>query len=156
MPVVGPEFLRFPLKAGVKGYLLPSDYYLGGMSGLGGGTARLTRQGNLSSLVFFPIGNSGNSPMEDPEKTELYGDTGVILKSKDGGVKLIIDKDTGLRLLLDGVELMTLNSGGLSLMFQGKGIFIDENGTNVDGVNFLPHQHTGVDIGPSNTGPVDP
>src|SRR5215467_1008579 len=38
-PVIGPEYVRLPLKVGDKGYVTSADYYLGGMTGLGGGTA---------------------------------------------------------------------------------------------------------------------
>jgi hypothetical protein len=59
MPVFGPRFIRYPLRAGgddgTKGFVVPSDYYMGGMSGLGGGVANLTQRPNLSTYVFFPV-----------------------------------------------------------------------------------------------------
>ena len=48
-------YFREPTQIGDEGYLSVSDYYLGGVSGLGGGTADLTPRGNLSTGVFRSI-----------------------------------------------------------------------------------------------------
>lgn len=100
-PVFGPQYVRYPLKAGDKGYVLPSDYYMGGVSGLGGGTAVFERQGNLSNLVFFPVGNKEFEPTDDAEAYVAYGPNGVVLRTEDGTVKLILDRD-GVRVEIDG------------------------------------------------------
>src|ERR1700743_2257306 len=42
MPLFGPEYVRYPIQVGDKGFAVPADAYLGGMSGLGGGTADLS------------------------------------------------------------------------------------------------------------------
>ncbi|HAT3955590.1 TPA: hypothetical protein I9Y43_004236, partial [Kluyvera ascorbata] len=39
VPLFGPEYIRYPMQPGDKGILIPADTYIGGVSGLGGGTA---------------------------------------------------------------------------------------------------------------------
>ena len=51
VPIVGSEYVRLPIQAGCPGFVMSADAYLGGMSGLGGGTADLSPRGNLSMLV---------------------------------------------------------------------------------------------------------
>ena len=46
---------RDPTQVGDKGYASPSDYYIGGINGLGGGSSNLNPRGNLTPLVFHPI-----------------------------------------------------------------------------------------------------
>lgn len=57
MPVFGSKRIRDSIQIGELGVAIPADYYLGGVSGLGGGTADNTLQGNLSALIWFPVGN---------------------------------------------------------------------------------------------------
>ncbi len=66
-----------PTRLGDKGVCFPADVYLGGVSGLGGGTATLTPQGNLSTLMFFATGNNGWIAA-DPNVLTLYGAAGLI------------------------------------------------------------------------------
>lgn len=58
MPVVMAKLVRFPLKIGDKGVARSSNKYLGGVSGLGGGTANYSLVGNLTGLAFEPLGNT--------------------------------------------------------------------------------------------------
>ena len=58
MPVFGPEYIRYPIQAGDKGVALPASIYIGGVTGLGGGIADTTLRGNLSTLIWFPVGNT--------------------------------------------------------------------------------------------------
>lgn len=108
--VTGPEYIRFPIQKGDKGLLLPSDYYLGAMNGFGAGVATLTRQPNLSAMVFTPIGNKKFEDVkeEDKNKVVLYGPDGVVLQTPKGdkgkvdvtekGVKTTAAEDSGGRI----------------------------------------------------------
>ena len=58
MPVLMFDKVRFPIKKGDKGVARASNRYLGGVSGLGGGTANSAIIGNLTGLVFEPISNT--------------------------------------------------------------------------------------------------
>lgn len=87
IPLFGPEYIRYPIRPGDKGAVVPFDAYLGGMSGLGGGVADLTQRANLSSLVFLPIGNKLWTSV-DPNAVTIYGPNGVVLR--DTGSNSII------------------------------------------------------------------
>jgi hypothetical protein len=79
VPLVGAEFARAPIGAGTKGFVITADAYLGGMSGLGGGVADLSPRGNLSMLVWTPIGNTAWMAAIDDNAYEAYGPNGVNL-----------------------------------------------------------------------------
>ena len=81
MALAGPEYIRYPIQVGCKGVAFPADASLGGMNGLGVGTADLRKPGNLGALTFFPIGNKGWTAPESATQLELYGPDGVLLKN---------------------------------------------------------------------------
>lgn len=93
VPLAGSEYVRLPVQVGMKGFVVPAAAYLGGVSGLGGGTADLSLRANLSTLVFFPIGNSDWTPSEDPNALVLYGPDGVIIRNLAGTSKLVLGPD---------------------------------------------------------------
>ncbi|EDA9948475.1 hypothetical protein A6J17_24945, partial [Salmonella enterica] len=76
IPLFGPQYIRYPMQKGDKGIVIPADAYLGGVSGLGGGTADLTPPANLSALVFLPISNTEWENV-DGQVLTLYGPEGV-------------------------------------------------------------------------------
>ena len=122
IPLFGPEYIRYPIQPGCKGLVVPSDAYLGGMSGLGGGVADMSLRGNLTALVFFPIGNKGWSS-EDPDMLVLYGVKGVVLR------------DQGKRVTL------TLTGSGIAIDLGG-GTMTATNGDIIaDGVSLKKHTH---------------
>jgi hypothetical protein len=79
MPLFGPEYVRYPVQVGDKGVAFPASVYIGGVSGLGGGVADDTLRGNLTTLVWFPCGNTGWTAVDDDAVT-LYGPNGVVLR----------------------------------------------------------------------------
>src|SRR3974390_974193 len=80
MPLFGPEWIRYPIKVGTKGICVAASAGPGSGSGQGGTTAPdLSLPGNLSALVFLPIGNTGFSPTPDAQSLVLYGTNGVII-----------------------------------------------------------------------------
>ena len=79
IPLFGPEYIRYPMRKGSKGIVIPADTYLGGASGLGGGTADLTPPANLSALVFLPISNTEWQDV-DYNVLTMYGPEGVTLR----------------------------------------------------------------------------
>ena len=95
-PVGMPEWIRLPLSAGTKGVLLSADYYMGGMSGIGGGRAEVLQMSNLSNGIFYPIGNTGFDAADDPNKLGLYGPDGVILRNGDGTTKIDLEQGVSL------------------------------------------------------------
>ena len=110
-PLFGPEYIRYPIQKGCKGFVVPADAYLGGVSGLGGGTADLTQRGNLSTLVFFPIGNTGWSTTDDPNKTVIYGPDGTIIRDLNKTNVLDVNSTEVTLVLKAGSFTVTLPAG---------------------------------------------
>lgn len=130
VPVFGSEYIRQPLQKGCKGVVISSDYYIGGMSGLGAGKATTVKRGNLSNLVFFPIGNVSWSSY-DAGLLTLYGVSGVKILDSDGGSSLVeVQKNS-----------ITLSNGNASIKISGGNVSI--TGTlQINGQAYLAHTHT--------------
>mgnify|MGYP004708830465 FL=1 len=89
VPLFGPEYIRYPMQPGDKGILIPADTYLGGVSGLGGGTADLTPPANLSALTFLPISNTEWDSVNSNVLT-MYGPEGVTLRDSGSNTTFIL------------------------------------------------------------------
>jgi hypothetical protein len=138
-PLFGPEYVRYPIQAGCKGFVVPADAYLGGVSGLGGGTANLAQRGNLSTLVFFPIGNKGWSATDDPNALVLYGPDGVIIRDLNKTNVLDVSSTEVTLVLKAGSFTVTLPAG-LPMIVNGNlqvngGLGLSGNITAADGVS---------------------
>lgn len=96
VPVFGPEYIRYPIQVGCLGVVLPVDYFIGAMTGLGDGDCDLGIQANLSNLVFFPVGNKNWGASEDPNKVVIYGPDGAVLRTTDKTNAITVDKTTGI------------------------------------------------------------
>ena len=99
VPVAGPEYIRCPTQVGDKGIVLPADTYIGNVTGLGGGTPSLSLPGNLSALVFFPVGNKNWTATDDHNSVVIYGPDGVILRNQSKTVTLTL---TGSGVVIKG------------------------------------------------------
>lgn len=126
-PLFGPEYIRYPIKPGDMGCVFPSDYYLGGVSGLGGGTADLVDPGNLSALVFFPVGNKTWFDV-DPDVVTIYGPNGVVLM--DTGAETIVTlTPAGLSVVArDQVSIVT---GSSSITMTSTGVITQTAGVSI-------------------------
>ena len=93
VPLFGPEYIRYPMQPGDKGILIPADTYLGGVSGLGGGTADLTPPANLSALTFLPISNTEWESV-DPNVLTMYGPEGVTLRDSGSNTTFLLTPDS--------------------------------------------------------------
>jgi hypothetical protein len=84
VPVFGPEYIRYPIQKGCKGVAFPASVGIGNVTGLGPASAPVFKApGNLSALVFFPVGNKDFSTTDDPNSLVLYGPDGVIIRTLD-------------------------------------------------------------------------
>lgn len=83
-----------PVQVNDRGVAVAADVYLGGVSGLGGGTADLSRRGNLSgSHYFVPVANSNwQPPGGDGNVRVVQGPDGVRLQDTGGHTILVVDK----------------------------------------------------------------
>lgn len=112
-------YFREPTQAGDEGYLDNSDYYLGGVSGLGGGVADLTPRGNLTTGIFRPITRKSFPAMVDPNKAQVQGPNGFVLQSIDQSVSIIGDK---------AAATLTIKVGSLTVVFSAAGTKVTVNG----------------------------
>lgn len=154
-PVYGPQWLRWPIQTGDLGVCFASDYYLGGMSGLGGGVASLTQMMNLGTLVWFPIGNASFSATDNKQAAVLYGPDGSVIRTQDSSVKMVLDKE-GVKFFIGSQVALVIDSGGVRA-FSPDGsasVVVENGGTKIDNINFLPHVHSGVQTGSNDTGGV--
>lgn len=131
MPLAAAEYIRLPIQANDKGLAVPASFYLGGVSGLGGGTADTTLQGNLSTLFWLPIGSKNFSTV-DPNAVTIYGPNGVVLRDTASGTVATLTP-TGL--------VVTSTSGTISLSAGGHTVVISSAGVVIDGVTFAIHSH---------------
>jgi len=136
MPVAESIYLRLPIQVGDKGVAMTADTYLGGISGLGGGTADTTQLANLSTLIFVPIGNSG-WPSVDANAVVItgVGTDGVLLRSGDATVTF------------------KLTSSGIAINLNGMTMTVTNGDVIADGISLKTHVHTEVMTGGGNSGP---
>lgn len=139
IPQAGSAWAREPTQAGDLGFVVPADAYLGGVSGLGGGTAGLTQQTNLSALVFQPVTNKTWVAV-DPNAYTLIGPRGVVLRDVDSG--------SVLKLTPDAVSI-TCDDGTITLSAGGHTLTVGSGGVTIDGTVFETHVHT---LGTGTTG----
>lgn len=131
------QYNRLPLQPGDNGVVVPADVLLGGITGLGSGTPSLYSQAaNLGALVFLPTANAGWADV-DGTKTFTAGPNGAIIQDLSGAAIINVDKTNGIK-----------------LSFGGHSIEIKSDNVYIDGKPFLPHSHSGVMTGGSDTGPV--
>lgn len=119
IPLFGPEYIRYPIQPGDKGFVVPADVFLGAMSGLGSGTPDLTTPGNLSALVFFPTGNKDWSTV-DPQSVTIYGPNGVVLRDTGSNSTIVL---TPSSIILTGEDSVTIISSGASMEVFNNGNF---------------------------------
>lgn len=128
IPHFGGEWIRYPVQSGDKGVVIPCDARLNDTTGIGNGKATMAEAANLTSLIFMPVGNASWIAPDDPNKLELYGQNGVIIKQ--GGVKIIVSAS--------GVEIF--------------GTVTVHGDVIADGKSLKTHVHGGVQSGGSSTG----
>lgn len=143
MPVATPEYVRQPTQVGDKGVAFAADAYLGGNSGIGGGTATLVQQANLSTLVFHPFGNAAWFTV-DLNALTLYGPNGVVLEDSNKKTVLTLTP-TGIVISLQSGDNVTIDG---DLHVSGK-VYAGYGG--VDQVQLQTHVHSGVTSGGGDT-----
>lgn len=134
IPMIGSEYLRMPIQPGCMGVVISIDAQIGVISGLGTQQRNnLVQPGNLSALVFVPVGNV-NFFTVPSDKAVLYGPQGVILSASDNHGFI-------------GTQF-TLTSDSITF----GNVTITANDVSVNGVSLMHHVHGGVTGGTDNTG----
>lgn len=150
MPVAGSQYVRLPIQIGDIGVAVPASVYLGGASGLGGGVATLYQRGNLSSLIWQPIGNK-NWTAVNADYVVVQGPSGVQIQDMSGTVVATFDKSSGVSITF-GSGAIDMNSSETTLSFGSHSVVINSAGVTIDGILWDTHYHTGVTTGGGITG----
>lgn len=114
MPKAESPYFRSPTQSGDQGMIISCDYYLGGVSGLGGGTATLTPEANLSTGVFLPISRTSLPPMVDPNAAQCSGPNGVVLTDTAGDASLKISPGGGCVIIIPSGQTVVIRKLPLS------------------------------------------
>lgn len=130
VPLLGSEYIRQPIQPGCKGFVVSSDYYLGAMSGLGPGKATLPKRGNLSNLVFVPIGNTQWQTVDSNTLT-MYGVSSVKIMDKIGGNSYVSVEENSI----------TVSNGNATIQLNGGKITITGDLV-INGQEYTAHTHT--------------
>jgi hypothetical protein len=161
IPKAESSWLTEPTQEGDVGLTMPADAYLGGISGLGSGTSDFRQRGNLTALVFVPVGQKSFSPI-DPNAAQIQGPNGVILQTTVGPTSSIVTNANGTTITF-GTTTLVINAAGIALTVDGQ--TFTWGGTQA--VSTLPiqapdvilpngavngHYHPGVQTGTGNTG----
>lgn len=122
MPVATDLYGIPPLQAGDKGYCLPCDYSIDGVSGYSNEQTSFNPQPNLSTLVFHPIGNVKAEEREHTDKYFISGPTGVHLKSVAGNLEVKIGPLDPLEGENNAVQIKTLTQAINDIDARAKGV----------------------------------
>lgn len=158
VPLSNSLYERPPLQIGDKGWVRPADARLGGVSGLGSGTADLSLPANLAALVFEPISNTNWDAPPDKNAYLIQGPNGFILRDI-GNDYSIIGNDTNITIKY-GSTTFVVDSDTISATASGNSIVVNPSGVaitgtlTINGAPYLAHMHSGVQSGGSDTGPV--
>lgn len=167
IPVYGFEYVRYPIQVGDKGFTVPADAGLAGLSGLGTGVADLSDPGNLTALVFLPFGNVGWFVTPDPNALVLYGPNGVQLRDTGNAANVTL---TPNGIAMRAPALTTNTSGNTDMTAAAFTLHgpvtingnVTVNGTvtasgdvTAAGISLDNHIHPGVQSGGSTTGPPE-
>ena len=143
MPIASSEYVRLPIRVGDYGLAISADVTIGKITGLGSFGATLTEAGNLSAMVFLPVGNVNWT---------AFDSNSLILYSVSNGALIAISTDT-----------ITLQENGKKIVLSSSGVAITGNVTingsltvtgDVvgNGISLDNHKHSGVTIGSGQTG----
>lgn len=119
--LAGSIYARAPTQVGDLGVVLSADAYIGSVTGLGGGSGDMTLRANLSSLIFFPVGNKNWPASDDPNAYVIYGPDGVILRdSAKKNIFTLTPSEVTLQ-MTDGSCVITVPAGQ-TFTLNGNGI----------------------------------
>jgi hypothetical protein len=155
IPKAESPWIRMPTQVGDKGVTMPADVYLGGVSGIGGGTATMTRRGNLSTLVFVPVSNVGSPPI-DQNAAQVQGPNGAIIRTTTGTTSEIVTNTSGTTVTFGnntvivneletalnfGSTSLVLDSAGITMTFGASTIVFNGAGLSINGALYEDHTH---------------
>jgi len=144
VPVASSAYDYLPLQAGDPGNVWASDARLGGLSELGAGAAPLSLAANLSTLVFEPFGKKSYVAPSDPLVRVVQGPNGVTIQTLDGTTTTFVLTKTSI----------TMTRGSSSVTMSDSEIDLNSPTIKLNGKVWDTHQHSGVQTGSGDSGPV--
>lgn len=156
-PSGGGYSLTLPLQPGDEGLLVFCDMCIDGWWTRGASTNPTSglntdpqnqleqRRHDLTDCGFYPGGRS------QPRSLNNYSGNSAQLRSDDGTVVVDVQSNA---IVLTAPAISMNSSGNISISGAHVNINSSGNNTTIDGKTFRTHQHTGVQSGGSNTGPV--
>jgi hypothetical protein len=137
IPQAYSAWIRSPTQVGDRGVALPLDYYLGGQSQLGGGTANLFRRANLTPLIFHPISQVAfpTNPSRNLNAVMINGPQGVVIQDTGNHCSIVLTATTITITDSYGNEvLMTANGPYVK---PGTGLLVYLGGDQSDSYDFV-------------------
>lgn len=162
IPKAESAWIRSPTQVGDFGLTVPADVYLGGISGLGGGTPNDARPGALSVLVWVPVAatsfgavNTNAAYVSGPQGAVIQDTAGncVAMISSDGTITL--SAKTAIVLTAPTIELngnVSQTAGGGTGTVSLVGPVNVANDVKAGAISLETHMHSGVQSGGSDTG----
>jgi len=154
LPKAESQWLRAPTQVGDFGMTVPADTYLGGVSGYGGVADLTVDYGNLSTLVWVPVGSKAFSAPPDPNKAWINGIAGALLSDTAQTASAEVAENS-VTITAAGNTLV-LNSTGLTITIGSKSWSFGSSGFTDDaGIVLDSHIHGGVETGSGVSGPPE-
>jgi len=178
VPLFGPEYIRYPLQPGDKGFVVPVSCPVGFSSGQASSPSDLSQPGNLEALFFMPIGNATWQTV-DGQAVVLYGPNGVTLRDTNSGAVIVLHPTTitatigstsvamdgssvtvsatssitlaAPNIVLDGNLTQGTSGAGFPATLQGPVTVVHD--VTAAGTSVHSHVHSGVQSGSSDSGP---
>lgn len=103
------DWHRLPTAAGDKGVMRATDFYIGGQTGLGGGTADYYDRANLATMVYHAVSQKKfpHIPVWDNTAHLIHGQNGAVIRDTAGncivtltGNKITIAVNSGVNIYI--------------------------------------------------------
>jgi hypothetical protein len=130
IPKAESPYLYSPTQVGDVGLVVPSDVYIGGISGLGGGTADLSLPGNLSALVWIPVSTKSFTP-DNANAAMVVGPQGAIIR--DAASDSVITLTPTEILVQRGNAQITMTDTTMEIQRGSQNIIINSSGVTING-----------------------
>jgi len=144
IPIATSKYDWIPVQVGDEGTTQAADVSLAGVTGVGGNPPNLVQGCNLTSLVFQPLSNKTWTASNSNQRV-VQGPAGVLLQDTGANSTLNLTSSA----ISVSATSITFSAGGHTLVINASGI-------SLDGILFATHQHTLVQTGTNDTGPVLP
>lgn len=111
VPKAESAYAREPTQVGDKGVIIGINYYVGGQSGQGGGSANLNPRANLTNAVWLPISQK-TFAVVDPNTYTLTGGPNGVLMQDALKICQVAVTSAGMTVSIGGVVMFSVTSAG--------------------------------------------